>query len=71
MKSKRLFQIFVLLVMLFSSVGSVQPASASTGREAVDAVVIDRNLKLLGCQLLWLHQLRDLRKLALRVYRLA
>src|SRR5512138_2508622 len=41
MKSKRLFQIFVLLVMLFSS---VQPASASTGREPAEAVVIDRNL---------------------------
>ncbi|HEX2995757.1 MAG TPA: dockerin type I domain-containing protein [Anaerolineales bacterium] len=41
MKSKRLFQIFVLLVMLFSS---VQPASASTGREPADAVVIDRSL---------------------------
>src|SRR5512144_712141 len=42
MKSKRLLQIFVLLVMLFSSVGS---ASASTGpAPQADAVVIDRNL---------------------------
>ncbi|MBN2118697.1 MAG: carboxypeptidase regulatory-like domain-containing protein [Anaerolineales bacterium] len=45
MRSKRLFQIFVLLAMLLSSVGSVQHASASTGpAPALDAVVIDRNL---------------------------
>src|SRR5512144_1495542 len=42
MRSKRLFQVFVLLVMLFSSVGS---ASASTGpAPRLDAVVFDRNL---------------------------
>jgi hypothetical protein len=45
MKSKRLFQIFVLLVMLITPLGSVQPASASTGpAPQVDAVVIDRSL---------------------------
>jgi cohesin domain-containing protein/dockerin type I repeat protein len=45
MKTKRLFQIFVLLVMLFSPMGSVQHASASTGpAPQLDAVVIDRNL---------------------------
>src|SRR5512143_1287781 len=45
MKAKRLFQIFVLLALLLTSVGSVQPASASTGRAPqLDAVVIDRNL---------------------------
>src|SRR5574342_966927 len=42
MKSKRLLQIFVLLVMLLSPIGS---ASASTSpAPKLDAVVIDRNL---------------------------
>ena len=42
MKSKRLFQIFVLLVVLLSPIGS---ASASTGpAPRPDAVVFDRNL---------------------------
>jgi hypothetical protein len=45
MKSKRLLQILVSLVMLFSLVGSVQPVSASTGPAPdLDAVVFDRNL---------------------------
>jgi len=45
MKSKRLLQIFVLLVMLFSPLGSVQTASASSSpAPQLDAVVIDRNL---------------------------
>src|SRR5512146_424191 len=45
MKSKRLFQIFVLLVMVFSPMGAVQHASASSGpAPQLDAVVIDRNL---------------------------
>jgi hypothetical protein len=45
MKSKRLLQIFVLLVMLFSPLGSVQTASASTSpAPQQEAVVIDRNL---------------------------
>jgi hypothetical protein len=40
MKSKRLFQIFVLLVMLVSMVGSSQPVRA----EAADPVIINRDL---------------------------
>jgi len=45
MKSKRLLQIFVLLVVLVSPFGSVQQVSASSGpAPQVDAVVIDRNL---------------------------
>jgi hypothetical protein len=40
MKSKRLFQIFVLLVMLFSAVGSSQPVRA----EAAEPVIINRDL---------------------------
>jgi hypothetical protein len=45
MKSKRLLQILVSLVMLFSLVGSAQPAYASAGPAPdLDAVVIDRNL---------------------------
>jgi outer membrane biosynthesis protein TonB len=45
MKSKRLLQIFVLLVMLFSPLGSVQTVSASSSPvPQLDAVVIDRNL---------------------------
>jgi len=40
MQSKRLFQIFVLLVMLFSMVGSSQPVRA----EAADPVIVQRDL---------------------------
>jgi hypothetical protein len=40
MKSKRLFQMFVLLVMLFSTVGSSQPARAETA----DPIIINREL---------------------------
>ena len=40
MKFKRLFQIFVLLVMLFSAVGSSQPVRA----EAADPIIINRDL---------------------------
>ena len=43
MKSKRLFQIFVVLVLLFSSVGSVQ-ANSETALEPLDAIVIPRDL---------------------------
>jgi hypothetical protein len=39
-KSKRLFQIFVLLVMLFSTVGSSQPVRA----EAADPIINNRDL---------------------------
>ena len=40
MKSKRLFQIFVLLTMLFSMVGYSQPVRA----EAADPIIINRDL---------------------------
>ncbi len=40
MKSKRLFQIFILLVMLFSMVGSSQPVRA----EAADPIINNRDL---------------------------
>jgi hypothetical protein len=40
MTSKRIFQIFVLLVMLFSVVGSSQPVKA----EAADPIIINRDL---------------------------
>src|SRR5262245_33882678 len=43
MKSKRLLQIFILFVLLFSSMGGVQPAYASTV-VTNDAMVIDRDL---------------------------
>ena len=44
MKAKRLFQIFVLLALLFSPLGSV---SASTGSvDQLDAMVINRSLNL-------------------------
>lgn len=42
MRSKRLFQVFVLFVLLLSPFGSIQHASASTG--SVDATVINRSL---------------------------
>ncbi len=40
MQSKRLFQVFVLLVMLFSPIGSVQPVRANTD----DPIIITHNL---------------------------
>ena len=40
MKSKRLFQTFILLIMLFSAVGSSQPVRA----EAADPIINDRDL---------------------------
>ena len=42
MKSKRLLQIFVLLLLLVSTVGSSQPAKAQTN----DPIIIDRNLSI-------------------------
>ena len=46
MKSKRLFQIFVLLTLLFSPFGNSQPVHASTASvDGLDAVTIDRNLE--------------------------
>jgi hypothetical protein len=45
MKSKRIFQIFVLLALLFSPLGSSQPAYASTNSSPLlDALVINRDL---------------------------
>jgi hypothetical protein len=45
MKSKRVFQIFVLFVLLLSPFGSSQRASASTGSvDQLDAMIINRNL---------------------------
>ena len=45
MRSKRLLQIFVLLALLFSPMGNVQPASASTQMEvAQDALIVNRDL---------------------------
>jgi uncharacterized repeat protein (TIGR01451 family) len=45
MKSKRLFQSLILLALIFTSLGSNQPVSASTDSvDQLDAVVIDRNL---------------------------
>jgi len=48
MKSKRLFQILVLLALLFSPLGISQPARASTNSlqpaDALDATIIDRDL---------------------------
>jgi hypothetical protein len=45
MKSKRLFQIFVLLTLLFSPLGRNEPVRASNGSvNELEAVVIDRNL---------------------------
>lgn len=45
MKSKRLLQIFVLLALLLSPIGSVQPAYASPNLDVPrDATVINRNL---------------------------
>jgi len=40
MQTKRLFQVFVLLVMLFSPIGSVQPVRANTD----DPIIITHNL---------------------------
>ena len=40
MTSKRIFQSFILLVMLFSMVGSSQPVRA----EAADPIIINRDL---------------------------
>ena len=42
MKSKRLFQIFILFVLLLSTVGSSQPAKAQTN----DPIIIPRNLSI-------------------------
>src|SRR5262245_38582849 len=42
MKSKRLFQILVLLVLLISTAGYSQPAKAQTN----DPIIIDRNLSI-------------------------
>lgn len=45
MRSKRLLQIFVLLALLFSPMGNVQPASASSQMEtAQDALIVNRDL---------------------------
>jgi hypothetical protein len=45
MKSKRIFQIFVLFVLLLSPFGSSQRASASSGSiDQLDAMIINRNL---------------------------
>jgi len=45
MKSKRLFQILVLLALLFSPLGNSQPVRASANSTVqADAVIIDRNL---------------------------
>jgi hypothetical protein len=45
MRSKRLLQIFVLLALLFSPMGSVQHASASAELQApLDAMIINRDL---------------------------
>ncbi len=46
MKSKRFFQIFVLLALLFSSAGSVQSVRANTNtpEEQLDAIIIPRDL---------------------------
>jgi len=48
MKSKRLFQIVVLLALVFSSFGSGQYASASTNSASLpgDAMIINRNLNI-------------------------
>lgn len=48
MKSKRLFQIFVLLALVFSSFGSGQHvgASANSPSAPLDAIVINRNLDI-------------------------
>jgi hypothetical protein len=47
MKSKRLFQIFILLALIFSSAGSAQHASASTtSGDQLDAIVIPRDLSI-------------------------
>src|SRR5262245_39937186 len=44
MRSKRLLQIFVLLALLFSPMGNVQPASASAALQTAEAMVINRDL---------------------------
>src|SRR5512133_1547132 len=45
MKSKQLFQILVLLALLFSPFGSSQSAHASQDRlEQADIIIVDRNL---------------------------
>ncbi len=45
MKSKRLFQILVLLALLFSPLGTSQPVRASTNlMHPVDAMIVDRDL---------------------------
>jgi hypothetical protein len=45
MKAKRLFQIFVLLALLFSPLGSSQSVRAGTDSvDDLDAIIIDRNL---------------------------
>jgi hypothetical protein len=47
MRSKRLFQTFLLLVLVFSSFGSSQRARASTGSvDQLDAIVIPRDLSI-------------------------
>ena len=45
MKTKRLFQIFIMLALLFSSVGSVQ-ANSERALEPQDAIVISRDLSV-------------------------
>src|ERR1043165_4943395 len=47
MRSKRLFQIFILLVLVFSSFGSSQRASASSdSADGLSAIVIPRDLSI-------------------------
>jgi len=47
MKSKRMFQIFVVFALLFSSMGSSQPALASTNSALqLDPMVVNRNLNI-------------------------
>ena len=44
MRSKRLLQVFVLLILLVSPLGSVQHASASAQLQTEDALIINRDL---------------------------
>src|SRR5512141_1104999 len=47
MKSKRLIQILVVLMLTFSSIGGSQPALASTNSAVqADAMVVNRNLNI-------------------------
>ena len=44
MKSKRLIQVLVILMLIMSSMGSSQLASASSSSALLDPMVVDRNL---------------------------